>query len=246
MDKKYEITIIPHPVKHNLRRIRALKYIPGNDMVPEVKIGDLGGYVQTKHNLSQDGRCWIYNDAMVYDNAVIVGGAIVANNSQVYENALIENYAAILHYSQVKGFSRVAGFSIIDGGSIIEGDVGIWGNSKVIGMSKLSGLGRLDDIVIDDMKINFGVDFKYIRNKKSYAGITQQVVDQLKLDWQACPLNSYLIPYKDRIGNDSDDKEHIKAHDKILKTFLDKDEWIQNTVAKFSNAPKYKMLELRI
>ncbi len=247
MNKKYEITIFPHPSNPKLHRIRALKYIPGNDVVPEVKIGDLGGYVQSKHNLSHDGRCWIYNDAMVYETALVNGNAIVANNAQVCGNSFVEGFASVLHYSQVKGCARVSGDSVIDGGSIITDGIVVWGKSKITGMSKIGGKGRIDSLTIDDMIINFDLAFKYIKKQKSYNGITQEHIDQLKLDWRKCPLNSCLTPYKIRIGNDSEDKEHIKAHDTILRLFLDKDEWIKNTVAKFSNtAPKYKMLELRI
>lgn len=72
-----------------LYRIKALKDFG------DVKTGDLGGYVETKFNLSQDGVCWIYNDAQVYGaaqvfgNARVYGNALIFGNARVYENAYV-------------------------------------------------------------------------------------------------------------------------------------------------------------
>lgn len=57
--KKYEITEITHPKYPWLHRIRARCQV--NEQVGP---GALGGYVQTEDNLSQDGTCWIYNQAI--------------------------------------------------------------------------------------------------------------------------------------------------------------------------------------
>ncbi|NDK07840.1 hypothetical protein EOM39_01180 [Candidatus Gracilibacteria bacterium] len=54
-----------------LYRIQALKDFG------DVKKGDLGGYIEKEDNLSQDGNCWIYNEAKVYDEAKICGNAKV-------------------------------------------------------------------------------------------------------------------------------------------------------------------------
>ena len=50
---------------HTLYRIRALRDF--ND----VKAGDLGGYIEGKENLSQEGNCWVYGNACVCGNAQI-------------------------------------------------------------------------------------------------------------------------------------------------------------------------------
>ena len=36
----------------------------------DVQTGDIGGYIEVEHNLSQSDNCWIYNDAMVYQQAI--------------------------------------------------------------------------------------------------------------------------------------------------------------------------------
>lgn len=65
-DKKYELTdeyIIIDDRK--LYRIKALI-----DFF-DVKIGDVGGFVENEYNLSNYGDCWIYNNAKVYGRAKI-------------------------------------------------------------------------------------------------------------------------------------------------------------------------------
>ena len=52
--KKYEITDIAHPDNPNLHRIRAV-----TDLTEDVLAGMLGGYVESRDNLDQDGRAWI-------------------------------------------------------------------------------------------------------------------------------------------------------------------------------------------
>ena len=39
----------------------------------DVKAGDLGGWIEREENLSQEGNCWVYDDARVYDNVVSLG-----------------------------------------------------------------------------------------------------------------------------------------------------------------------------
>lgn len=58
--KKYKLT--KETINYcgtTLYRIEALKNFSN------VKKGDKGGFVQSKDNLSDEGDCWIYNDAKV-------------------------------------------------------------------------------------------------------------------------------------------------------------------------------------
>ena len=62
----------------NLFRVVALKDF-GN-----VKKGDIGGFIEKEENLSQEGLCW------VYDNALICEGARVSDNARVLRLVLRE------------------------------------------------------------------------------------------------------------------------------------------------------------
>ena len=62
--KKYELTDETIEVYGTaLHRIKALKDF-GN-----VKKGEPGGYVESEHNLSQEGDCWVFGNAEVFGNA---------------------------------------------------------------------------------------------------------------------------------------------------------------------------------
>ena len=77
--KKYELTDVAISWKgHTLYRIKALKNFGA------VQKGDLGGYVEKDKNLSQEGNCWVGDDAKVYDNAKVYNNARVCNRALVY------------------------------------------------------------------------------------------------------------------------------------------------------------------
>ena len=80
--KKYELTDETIEVYGTaLHRIKALKDF-GN-----VKKGELGGYVESERNLSQEGNCWVYDNARVYSNAKVFGNAEACGNAEVFGNA---------------------------------------------------------------------------------------------------------------------------------------------------------------
>lgn len=78
-DKKYEL--VPETVTklygRSMYRIRALKDFS------DVKKGDLGGYVESEENLSQEGNCWIYDNSIVGLGGKVTGNAIVKDVSVV-------------------------------------------------------------------------------------------------------------------------------------------------------------------
>lgn len=87
MEKKYELTSETIDVfNKKLYRIRALKDF-GN-----VKKGDLGGFVESENNLSQEGNCWVSGNAKVYDNAEVYGCAEVYGYANITKT---EDYIVI-------------------------------------------------------------------------------------------------------------------------------------------------------
>ena len=78
MTKKYELT---DETKNNgtLHRIRALRDIPRTG----VKAGDIGGWIKSESQLSHDGECWVYGNAVVSGNAEVCGNAVVCGNAEV-------------------------------------------------------------------------------------------------------------------------------------------------------------------
>ena len=76
MNQKYEITDIVHPQYPWLHRIRALR-----DVREDVHAGDLGGFVQSEENLSQEGQCWVANNAVAAEESYGITPALVVVQS---------------------------------------------------------------------------------------------------------------------------------------------------------------------
>ena len=74
MGKKYKTKLDPET---GLLRITALKNFSN------VKKGDRGGLIEKEENLSQDGDCWIYEEARVEGDAVVFGDAKVEGNAKI-------------------------------------------------------------------------------------------------------------------------------------------------------------------
>nr|DAM40359.1 MAG TPA: Putative transferase, nesg, ydcK, Structural Genomics.38A [Caudoviricetes sp.] len=97
--KKYELTTDTKMVLgRKLFRIKALVSF-GN-----VKIGDLGGYIEKEENLSQEGNAWVSGNAEVSGNAKVSGNTWVSGNAEVSGNAKVSGNA---DYATAQGFGSV-------------------------------------------------------------------------------------------------------------------------------------------
>ena len=89
--KKYEITDIAHPIYPELHRIRALRQV-GID----VPVGELGGFVQSEANLSQEqDDAWLYDDSISRDEANVCGGAQLHGQAMAQDLALVSGSALL-------------------------------------------------------------------------------------------------------------------------------------------------------
>ena len=151
MEKKYKLTEESiNYCNKTLYRIESLKDFS------IVKKGDKGGYIEKEDNLSQEGDCWISDNAKVFDSAVVSGNAKVYGNAKVcgntkvfgdayvYGNALVYNNAVIygkaevfsdaVVYDKVRVFddAYVCGKVIVCGNAQVCGDAEIKDNSDYI------------------------------------------------------------------------------------------------------------------
>ena len=88
--EKYEITSIAHPQYPWLHRIRALR-----DVREGVRAGDLGGFVESESNLSQEGICWIYDNAIACENARVTEDGTLRRSAKVLDAAIISGDACL-------------------------------------------------------------------------------------------------------------------------------------------------------
>ena len=133
-----------------LYKIRALRDF--ND----VKAGNLGGYIEGEENLSQDGDCWVYNNARVFGNACVFGDAWVYGNVYVCDNACVCGNACVYGNAQVCGdaqvydTARVFGNARVDGNAHVYGDTRVYENAYVYGNARVCG----NACICDNAQIN--------------------------------------------------------------------------------------------
>ena len=128
MSKKYKITTqsIEWGDK-KLFRIQALKSFGS------VKAGDLGGYIESENNLSQDGDSWVYNTAKVYDKAIVWGNVEIHDNAEVFEDSWVYGNAWVCGNSKVFGSAGVYGDVWIYNNAEICDNVRVHNNARVFG-----------------------------------------------------------------------------------------------------------------
>lgn len=149
MERKYELTDETIEFEgHILHRIRALR-----DIRIFVNKGDLGGWVESEYNLSQDGNCWIFHESKVFGNALVKDSACTLMHSVVHDKAVIEGKAIVENDSRVGGFAKIFGNASIEGCSSINGDACIGNMSRIID-SIISVRYDVDGSLC--MKINYG------------------------------------------------------------------------------------------
>ncbi|HSN50324.1 MAG TPA: hypothetical protein VLR52_03755, partial [Bacteroidales bacterium] len=166
-DKKYKLIRVPKREVHRSNyfskfyQLQALRDIPEHG----VKAGDLGGYVNSRHNLSHKGSCWVGEDAQIvggrvriFDDAYIGGKALIHCYSSfiinIHEQARITENAIVSatlgkngrNYNQSKegefsknvyGNAQIYGNAIVDGTDIITDNAKIYGNAYIDFASKI-------------------------------------------------------------------------------------------------------------
>jgi carbonic anhydrase/acetyltransferase-like protein (isoleucine patch superfamily) len=85
----------------------------------DVKNGDLGGWIETEGNLSQEGNAWVSVDA------VVSGNARVSDNAQVFGDAWVSGNALVSGNAWVYGDARVSDNSLVGDNAGAEDDINV-------------------------------------------------------------------------------------------------------------------------
>lgn len=193
-EKKYEMTDIAHPKYPWLHRIRALVKV--NKQVGE---GEYGGFIESESNLSQDGGCWIYDNAIccgeavvekearMFDSALARDSALITGDSRLFDRASAEGQCCI-RSGEIKEHARVAGNAVISEG-LVDGQ-----SPLVAGYSNVYGEVRghfiiYDTILPGEMLTNPTEDLFVLRDGK------REVLEKVK---NLEPLKEYKSPKKQR------------------------------------------------
>ena len=132
MEKKYELTNETFNYGgHILHRIKAVRDFNC------IKVGELGGWVESEDNLSHEGNCWVYDDAKVYDNAVVKDNAKVCGHAVVYDNAGVKGDAQVTYLAKVYSYALVFGDALVSGETEVYGDAKVYDRAMVCGIAKV-------------------------------------------------------------------------------------------------------------
>ena len=154
-----------NPETGRYAKVQLLRVV-ATETFSDVKAGTLGGLIQDESNLSQEGDCWIYDEAMVYDGAVVKG------------NAQIRNSAIVRDKSKVDGEAQVLDSAIIEGCSNVTDNAKVYNRAKVTGCS----------IVKNNAKVYGGAE---IRNH-SVIKDNAEVLDTVKIDNSTIEDNAHI------------------------------------------------------
>ena len=140
MGPKYEFTgetkLWGDSTLHRIRRLRD---------------GKLGGWIESEDNLSQEGNCWVDDDAMVADSARVYGNAKVSlwakvyNNAQVYGNANVSAFAEVYDNAKVYDAAHVDSCAKVYGHAKVYDCVEMHEHAQVYDNSEVYGGACLHD-----------------------------------------------------------------------------------------------------
>ena len=202
MEKKFKLTTETKELDGVvLYRIQALKEFY------DIKKGDLGGWVETEGNLSQDENAWISENALVYENAWVFGNARVSGNARVFGSGMVYENAWVFGDAMVSGNARVFGSGMVYGSGMVfesgmvSGNAWISEDAWVSGYARVSGNAR----IFGDAKIykNFplsnrsdGYSFIIVPDKNNIlriiAGCRYFTIEEARSHWTNTRMGTQL------------------------------------------------------
>ena len=172
-EKKYELT--GETIKrygHTLHRIKALKDF--GTLKNKVRKGEYGGFIEKEDNLSQEGNCWIRDNALVYGNARVYENARVFGNTRVYGSAKVFGDVWVCGYASVYDDAKVHDRAIVYDKAKVYDNAEVSGNALVYDNARVYGSAELyDDAQVYDNALVYE-NAKVYGNTEVYgeAGIT--------------------------------------------------------------------------
>jgi carbonic anhydrase/acetyltransferase-like protein (isoleucine patch superfamily) len=188
IDKKYKLGESKEFDGRTLYRVIALKDFYA------VKVGDIGGWIETEANLSQDGNSWIEDEAKVFDNAQVSGDAYIYDNARIFGNAHVFGNTQVFDSAQIYGNALVSGDSVIYDNTLICGTAKVYSNGFISGYAcvcdgaivtkPVNIISTADyDITISDNYMKIGRENYPIADWESFTDEQISKMTYCALDW---------------------------------------------------------------
>ncbi len=123
-----ETTQVSGRTLYRIRALRNLEFRKNKKIVMRVNAFDKGGFVESTANLSQEGLCWIFDDACALGNARVTEDARLHQNALAYEFSKIHGRAEMWDRSRAYGQAEVFGKAVLSGRAEAAGKARIYGD----------------------------------------------------------------------------------------------------------------------
>ena len=224
-DKKYELVKEDKKIFTDggaIYRIRALKDFG------DVKTGDLGGYIEKEDNLSQEGNCWVYDNARAFDNAKVYENAKVYGEAQVYENAKVYGEAQVYENAKVYGEARVFNNAKIYGTSEISDSAVVCEKAEIGGHTELyhydyidGSIKMIDNVTKESPEKN---EIKILENEiQKYEEHCSKIVDKLKLQDEL--PNFQVISQKGLLYEKNSEENNVSEMKNFIENLKGEEYW---------------------
>lgn len=97
--------------------------------------GDVGGYIESEHNLAKTGNSWVGGNACVFGDA------------QVCEEAEVSGQAMVKDFAIIKGQATVFGHTVIENQAQVMGKASVYGSAKIQDQAKVGNRAIIKDRV---------------------------------------------------------------------------------------------------
>lgn len=128
---------------HILHRIQAVRDFG------DVRRGDKRGWVESENNLSHNGLCWVYDEAIATEESEVCGNAqlssfaVVYGHAKIFGNSQVYGQAEIYEYSEIFDGAKVFNKARVYGHAKVFGNAKIYGNAKVFGYTVIFEYARI-------------------------------------------------------------------------------------------------------
>ena len=171
-----------------------------------VKKGDKGGFVEKESNLSQEGNCWLYDNAKAFDNATISDYVELHDDCEVYGNSRLKGICFIYRNVSISGNSSISGnyISIYDNVTIVSSNVYgriVIRNNILIEQSNVIGYGIIQNNISMNKCFTFGDDINIINDSKEKAYLyNAKVTNKMNYIFVTNPLNEFMSFFTKKEG----------------------------------------------
>lgn len=195
----------------------------------DVKAGDKGGFVESEANLSHEGNCWIYDDAVaaansrvyedakLHDNAVIDDFAKISGKAQAFEGVRIVESAEVSGEAKLYNGCWVGGFSKVSDNAELCGKCAVLEYAKVSGHAKISENAKVsgEAEVTDNAQISGNAEVTGRARASGNARVKSNsyVTHEAEIYGDAFLTDHAYVTDKSRVGGESQIKGRASIRD---------------------------------